>query len=151
MKIILKKDIEKLGFKYDILNVKPGYARNYLIPNGYAIFASNSELKQLKEILKQRNKKEDKLIEEANIKVKKLNSLDIKIFSKVKENKKLFGKINNRELSKVLLNYGININKKFIDINNDYIKSTGKYQANIFLHRKVKTKIFFQVLPEKNN
>ncbi|WP_185873596.1 50S ribosomal protein L9 [Blattabacterium cuenoti] len=150
MKIILKKDVENLGFKYDELDVKPGYARNYLIPNGYAILALPGRVKDLHEILKQRSKKESFLIEKYKEIEKKLKTLTIKINAKVGKGGKLFGSINNQELMKAFQKEGISIDKKFIRITvNKVIKKIGKYQANIRFPRNKKELIFnFEVLAE---
>lgn len=149
MKVILKKDIEKLGFKYDQVNVKPGYARNYLIPNGYAITATNSYIKAYNELLKQSTKKENILIKKAEEQISELKSLKIKIPVKVGINEKLFGNINSINISNFLLKKGIKINKKFIIINK--IKKIGIYNAIFRLHRKVSETIPIEIIPEEKN
>ncbi|WP_185870753.1 50S ribosomal protein L9 [Blattabacterium cuenoti] len=147
MKIILKKDVENLGFQYDELNVKPGYARNYLIPKGYAILALPGTVKSIHEILKQRSQKERVLIEQAKEIEKKLKKLTIKIKSKVSKGGKLFGSINNQDIMNFLKKEGISIDKKFIRIpGNRVIKTIGKYQANIRLHSQRELTINFEVL-----
>lgn len=146
MKIILKKDIENLGFKYDQINVKPGYARNYLIPNGYAITATKSYIKEYNELLKQSTKKEDYLIKKAEEISLKLKSLNIKITTKVGLNEKLFGNINSKRISDFLLKKGININRKFIIIDN--IKKLGTYPVTFKLHKKVNITIPIEIISE---
>ncbi|AWU43750.1 50S ribosomal protein L9 [Blattabacterium sp. (Cryptocercus kyebangensis)] len=147
MKIILKKDVENLGFQYDELDVKPGYARNYLIPKGYAILALPGTVKNIHEILKQRYKKESFLIEKSKEIEKKLKKLTIKIKAKVGKVGKLFGSINNQELMKALNKTGISIDKKSIRIpGNKVIKTIGKHQVNIRLHRKKEFTINVEVL-----
>lgn len=146
MKVILKKDIEKLGFKYDQVIVKPGYARNYLIPNGYAITATNSDIKKYNELLKQSTKKENILIKKAEEKIIKLKALKIKLFAKVGINNKLFGTINSKNISDFLLKKGIKINKKLININN--IKKIGTYEATFNLHKKVSINIPIEVVAD---
>ncbi|AWU39315.1 50S ribosomal protein L9 [Blattabacterium punctulatus CPU2] len=147
MKIILKKDVENLGFQYDELDVKPGYARNYLIPNDYAVLALPGTIKNIHEILKQRYKKESFLIEKSKEIEKKLKKLTIKIKAKVGKGGKLFGSINNQELMKVLNKKGISIEKKSIRIpGNKVIKTIGKHQVSIRLHRKKEFTLNFEVL-----
>ncbi len=147
MKILLKKDIENLGFQYDELDVKPGYARNYLIPKGYAVLALPGTIKNTHEILNQRSKKESFLIEKSKEIEEKLRKLIIKIPVKVGKGGKLFGSINNQYLMKVLNQEGIFIDKKFIRIpGNKVIKTIGKHQARIRLHRKREFTLNFEVL-----
>ncbi|XCI74700.1 MAG: 50S ribosomal protein L9 [Flavobacteriales bacterium] len=146
MRIILKRDAEGLGFKYDELNVKPGYARNYLIPQGYAITASPSALKELNEVLKQRAKKEESLINQAKQTAERLNTLNLKISTKAGRGDKLFGSVHNQDLTEALAKEGIQIDKKFIRIVGNTIKTTGKYQASIRLHRQLEVQFFFEVI-----
>ncbi len=147
MKILLKKDIENLGFQYDELDVKPGYARNYLIPKGYAVLALPGTIKNIHEILNQRSKKESFLIEKSKEIEEKLRKLIIKIPVKVGKGGKLFGSINNQFLMKILNKKGIVIDKKFIRIpGNKVIKTIGKHQARIRLHRKREFTLNFEVL-----
>ncbi|WP_185855754.1 50S ribosomal protein L9 [Blattabacterium cuenoti] len=137
MKIILKKDVENLGFKYDELDVKPGYARNYLIPKGFAIFSLPGYYKNVNnnKTLKIRYEQEyDKIAIED-----KLKDLFIKIPMKVGKNGKLFGSVNNQYLTKVLNEKGISIDKNFIKIiGNKIIKKIGLYQAKIIIPSKSK-------------
>ncbi|BAR92054.1 50S ribosomal protein L9 [Blattabacterium cuenoti] len=147
MKILLKKDIENLGFQYDELDVKPGYARNYLIPKGYAVLALPGTIKNTREILNQRSKKESFLIEQSKEIENKLRKLIIKIPVKVGKGGKLFGSINNQYLMKVLNKEEIFIDKKFIRIpGNKVIKTIGKHQARIRLHRNLEFTLNFEVL-----
>ncbi|WP_185858271.1 50S ribosomal protein L9 [Blattabacterium cuenoti] len=152
MKIILKKDVDNLGFQYDELDVKPGYARNYLIPKGYAILALPGNVKHINETLKQRSKKERFLIDKSKKIEDKLKKLIIKIPVKVGKGGKLFGSINNQELMKVLKNEGIYIDKKFIRIpGNKVIKTIGKHQASIRLHRKREFTFNFEVFTSSSS
>ncbi|WP_185878128.1 50S ribosomal protein L9 [Blattabacterium cuenoti] len=147
MKIILKKYVENLGFQYDEIHVKSGYARNYLIPKGLAIFASYSSIKNNNEILKQRNKKDKYLIEKSKDIEKKLGKIIIKIYVKVNKNGKIFGSINNQNISEFISKKGMDIKKQYIKIvGNKVIKSVGKYQANIRLHRKHEFLLDFEIL-----
>jgi large subunit ribosomal protein L9 len=150
MEIILKKDVEGVGFKDDIVTVKNGFGRNFLIPNGSAILATPSAKKVLAENIKQQVVKDKKLIDDANKLAKKINSLEIKIKAKVGEGVKLFGSVNNINVQKELAESGVEIDKKSIMISGNNIKQTGKYTAKIRLHREVIFDFPFEVVPEKN-
>ena len=130
MELILKEDVENLGFKDDLVSVKNGYGRNFLIPNGLAILATESNKKVLQEKIKQSQNKQKKAIDEANKIVKKLEKLDLKISAKSLEGDKLFGSVTSSEISKHLAENGIEIEKKYIQLGSN-IKKTGNYSANI--------------------
>ncbi len=149
MQIILKKDVEGVGFKDDIVTVKNGFGRNFLIPNGSAILATPSAKKVLAENIKQQVVKDKKVIDDANKLAKKINSLEIKIKAKVGEGVKLFGSVNNINVQKELAESGVEIDKKSIMISGNNIKQTGKYTAKIRLHREVIFDFPFEVVPEK--
>ena len=145
MELILKNDVENLGFKDDIVQVKNGYGRNFLIPQGHAILATPSAKKVLAENLKQRAFKEQKLVDDANALAKKISALEIKISAKAGGTGKLFGSIGNSDLSAALQTAGHDIEKKFIKINGGSVKVLGKQQAEIRLHREVKVQLEFEV------
>ncbi|MFL2593606.1 MAG: 50S ribosomal protein L9 [Flavobacteriaceae bacterium] len=149
MEIILKKDVEGVGFKDDIVTVKNGFGRNFLIPNGSAILATPSAKKVLAENIKQQVVKDKKVIDDANKLAKKINSLEIKIKAKVGEGVKLFGSVNNINVQKELAESGVEIDRKSIMISGNNIKQTGKYTAKIRLHREVIFDFPFEVVPEK--
>ena len=149
MEIILKKDVEGVGFKDDIVTVKNGFGRNFLIPNGSAILATPSAKKVLAENIKQQVVKDKKVIDDANKLAKKINSLEIKIKAKVGEGVKLFGSVNNINVQNELAESGVEIDKKSIMISGNNIKQTGKYTAKIRLHREVIFDFPFEVVPEK--
>ena len=149
MEIILKKDVEGVGFKDDIVTVKNGFGRNFLIPNGSAILATPSAKKVLAENIKQQFVKDKKVIDDANKLAKKINSLEIKIKAKVGEGVKLFGSVNNINVQKELAESGVEIDRKSIMISGNNIKQTGKYTAKIRLHREVIFDFPFEVVPEK--
>jgi large subunit ribosomal protein L9 len=149
MEIILKKDVEGVGFKDDIVTVKNGFGRNFLIPNGSAILATPSAKKVLAENIKQQVVKDKKVIDDANKLAKKINSLEIKIKAKVGEGVKLFGSVNNINVQKELAESGVEIDKKSIMISGNNIKQTGKYTAKIRLHREVIFDFPFEVVSEK--
>lgn len=145
MELILTQDVENLGFKDDVVQVKNGYGRNFLIPQGLAILATPSAKKVLSENLKQRAFKEQKLVDDANALAKKLLALDIKIPAKAGGTGKLFGSINNSDLSAALKDAGYEIEKKFIKIAGGTVKVLGNQQAEIRLHREVNIQFPFEV------
>jgi len=148
MELILKIDVEGVGFKDDIVKVKNGFGRNYLIPNGSAILATSSAKKVLAENLKQRAFKEKKIIDDATKLSKKISALDLKIKSKVGQGVKLFGSINNIDLQRSLETNGFEIDKKQIMIPGSSIKQLGKYTASVRLHREVISDLAFEIIPE---
>ena len=149
MEIILKKDVEGVGFKDDIITVKNGFGRNFLIPNGSAILATPTAKKILAENIKQQVVKDKKIIDDANKVEKKISALELKIKAKVGEGVKLFGSVNNINVQKELSENGIEIHKKSIIISGNNIKQLGKYSAKIRLHREVIFDFPFEVVAEK--
>ena len=149
MQIILKENIENLGFKDDLVKVKNGYGRNYLIPQGKAVLATASAKKILAENLKQKAFKEKKIIDNATALGKKLMDLVIKIPSKVGSGEKLFGSVSAVDLVKVFESQGHEIDKNSISIPGKTIKRLGSYEAKIRLHRDVSIQFPFEVVPEK--
>ena len=144
MNIILLENIEKVGFKDEIVTVKNGYGRNFLIPQGKAILATESAVKVLEEKLKQQAKKEEKVIADANSTAEALKELDIKIKAKISNGTKLFGKVTLAQFMSAIKD--LEIDKSFVNIPS--VKETGKYEATIRLHRKVKVTIPFEVIAE---
>jgi len=148
MELILREDIQDLGFKDDIVTVKNGYGRNYLIPKSLATLATPSAKKVLAENLKQRAHKEKKVIDEANKKVEALKQLEIRIPAKVGAGDKLFGSVSNIDLAVALDKVGHQIERKFINIKGRTIKRVGPYNAQIRLHREVIVDFPFEVIAE---
>lgn len=148
MQLILKKNVDKLGYKDDVVSVKPGYGRNFLIPQGYAVIATDSNIKSHNEMLKQRSHKENKVKEEAEAVAAKLVGFVAKIGAKVGENEKIFGSINTIQLSEALAKEGIAVDRKSIKILNEPIKETGTYDAEANLHKGVKQAFKFEVVGE---
>jgi large subunit ribosomal protein L9 len=148
MELILKQDVENLGFKDDVVTVKNGYGRNFLIPQGHAIMATASAKKVLAENLKQRAYKEKKIVDDANKVAEALKALEIKIAAKVGSGDKLFGSVNNNDLAEALEKEGQSIDRKFITVAT--IKRTGKYNAVIRLHRSVSVDLPFEVIAQAN-
>jgi large subunit ribosomal protein L9 len=151
MELILKQDVEGVGFKDDIVTVKNGYGRNYLIPQGHAILATSSAKKVLAENLKQRAYKEKKSIDDANQTAEALNGLEIKIPAKVGQGDKLFGSVNNIDVAEALEKEGHEIDKKFITVIGGNVKRLGKYDAVIRLHREVSVDLPFEVIAAQSN
>tara|TARA_B100001057_G_scaffold279879_1_gene280266 strand:+ start:13698 stop:14150 length:453 start_codon:yes stop_codon:yes gene_type:complete len=149
MEIILKEDIVNVGFKDDLVKVKNGYARNFLIPQGKAVIATNSAKKILRENLKQKAHKEKKIIKEAQLLAKKLLKIEIKISSKVSAGDRLFGSVTSKDLSSAFGSNGQTIDKLLISIPGRSIKRIGKYEASIRLHRDVVIQYPFEVIPAK--
>ena len=148
MELILKEDVENLGFKDDVVKVKNGYGRNFLIPKGLAMLATESNKKVLAEKIKQSQNKQKKAIEEAQKIVKKLEKLDLKIAAKALEGDKLFGSITSADISKELAENKLEIEKKYIQLSSN-IKKTGNYSAKIRLHREVNFELSFEVVKEQ--
>ncbi|CAL66084.1 50S ribosomal protein L9 [Christiangramia forsetii] len=146
MEVILKKDVDNLGFKDDLVAVKNGYGRNYLIPHGFAELATPSARKVLSETLKQRAYKEQKHIDEAKKQAEKLNNLEIKITAKAGAGDKLFGSITNGDLADALAKEGVEIEKKYISIAGGNIKRLGQYDATLRFHREVISNFSFDVV-----
>lgn len=149
MDIILKQDVENLGFEHEIVSVKPGYARNFLIPKGKAVLATPGKREELNKLLESRKAEEEKLIAQANEMSAKLEGLDIKIEAKVGSGPKLFGSVNNADLADALNNAGVEIERKNIKIPGNTIKRLGKSIAKIRFHRDVETEFEFEIVPDQ--
>ena len=145
MDVLLKKDVERLGSKDEIVTVKNGYGRNFLIPKGLAILATTSIKKMHAETLKQRAHKDEKLKKDASIALEKLTKQTFKVAAKVGENGKIFGSVTSIQLADALNSEGFSIDRKNIKLLTNNIKSTGTYEAEIVLHKEVQGKITFEV------
>ena len=148
MELILKQDVEGLGFKDDIVTVKNGYGRNYLIPNGNAVLATSSAKKVLAENLKQRAFKEKSIIEAAQTRAEEIKALEIQIPSKVGTGDKLFGSVTNADLAQHISAKSSELDKKHISLPGKSIKRLGKYEASIRLHREVSFEFPFEIVPD---
>ena len=146
MELILKQDVQNLGFKDDIVTVKPGYGRNFLIPQGFAEMATPTAKKVLAENLKQRAYKEQKLVNDAKTVAEALKALEIKITAKA-GGEKLFGSVTNIDIAEALEKNGHAIDKKYIT--SGIVKRTGKYTANIRLHRDVIVELPYEIIAEQ--
>jgi large subunit ribosomal protein L9 len=147
MELILKQDVENLGFKDDVVIVKNGYGRNFLIPTGQAVLATSSAKKVLAENLKQRAYKEAKLIADANKIAETIKGYEIKISSKAGGDK-LFGSVSNIDVAEAIAKAGTEVDKKFVKVTGGTVKRLGKYEASIRLHRNVVAEITFEVIAE---
>lgn len=146
MELILKQDVQDLGFKDDVVTVKPGYGRNYLIPQGFAILATPSAKKVLAENLKQKAHKEAKIVDDAKKLAEALKALDIKITAKA-GGEKLFGSVTNIDIAEALEKAGQAIDRKYIT--SGIVKRTGKYSASVRLHRDVVVDLPYEVVAEQ--
>ena len=149
MEIILKQDVENLGHRDEIVNVKPGYGRNYLIPQGYAILATETAKKIHAENMKQRAHKEAKLREEAEALAAKMEGLELTIATKTSSTGKIFGSINTIMLAEALTTKGFEIDRKNILMKDKAIKEVGKYNASVRLYKNIKANFSFNVITEE--
>ena len=148
MEVILKQDVEHLGYANDLVKVRDGYARNFLLPRGLAVAATSSEKKQLSETLKQRAHKEAKVRAEAETKPELAAGKAIKIGAKVGEKGKIFGSVNTIMLADALRILGVEVDRKHIKLKGEAIKTIGKYEAEVVFHRDVVRNIPFEVVEE---
>ena len=147
MEIILKQDIQGLGYKNDIVKVKPGYARNYLIPNGSAIIANQSNKKMIAENIRQAAHKAEKLIQDAKALAEKIGELTIEIGTKAGESGKIFGAVTVNQISEMLKSKGFDIDRKKV-IMKENPKEIGDYSVTLDLHKEVKHEITVKVVAE---
>lgn len=148
MELILKQDVENLGFKNDLVSVKNGFGRNFLIPQGLAVLATPSAKKVLAEDLRQKAHKEKKIVEAATKTAEALKQLEVKITAKTGAGDRLFGSVTSIDLADSLAKQGHEIERKFITLKGSTIKKTGAYVAQIRLHREVVLDFPFEVVPE---
>ena len=148
MEIILTQDVERLGSKNDTLDVKAGFARNFLIPQGMAVAATPSAKKVVAEVIKQQSHKAVKALEEAQKLQTKLEALSIKIGAKAGESGKIFGSVNSIQIAEAIQAGGISIERKNISIADDSIKELGSYEATVKLHKEINVTISFEVVAD---
>jgi large subunit ribosomal protein L9 len=149
MEVILKQDVLNLGYANEKVNVKPGYARNYLIPQGIAILATESNRKMLAETLKQKAHKESKIRKSAEDVSESLKNLVVRIGAKAAESGKIFGSVNAIQIAQAIKDqFNIDIDRKKIHIDHEHIKELGSYKAKIHLHKEVQVEIAFEVFAE---
>jgi large subunit ribosomal protein L9 len=148
MEIILLQDIAKLGQKDDLVNVKSGYARNFLIPRGFALAATPSARKMHSENLRQKAHKEEKIKTQALELATRMTDLKLVVGAKTSSSGKIFGSVNTIQIAEALREKGFEIDRKSISLPEDQIKEVGKYKAVIRLHREVKVDIDFEIVAE---
>lgn len=148
MEVILKKNVDNLGYTNDVVTVKPGYGRNFLIPQGYAVLATASAKKAHAEIMKQKSHKDSKILAEAQELGTKLEGTTVKIVTKAGEKGKIFGSVNTIQLSEALKAEGIDVDRKSLKIKDEPIREVGTYEATANLHKDVKATFSFEVVGE---
>ena len=146
MEVLLKKDVDSLGSKDDIVTVKNGFGRNYLIPKGIAVLATESVKKMHAENLRQRAHKDNQQKEEATKLYEKMAKKTFQVPAKVGENGKIFGSITNIQLADSLEKAGFKVERKNITLPSGNIKSVGKFEAEVILHKEIKGKISFEIV-----
>lgn len=149
MEVILKQDVHKLGFADDLVKVKDGYARNYLIPRGLAVAATPANKKMLAETLKQRAFKAEKIKKEAEFMAGKIEGLGLKIITKASEKGTIFGSVNTIAVANALKEqHDIEVDRKKIILSDDHIKELGNYTAQIQLHKEIKVTVNLEVIAD---
>jgi len=148
MEVILKQDIKGLGYKNDMVTVRNGYGRNFLLPKGMAILATDSAKKMHTELLKQSAFKEDKLRKEALANAEKLANVSINVGAKAGENGKIFGSVTTIQVAEALQKAGYNVERKNIEIAGDNIKALGTYSAKVRLYKEIAATVNFEVVAE---
>jgi large subunit ribosomal protein L9 len=149
MEVILKQDVNNVGYKDDIVTVKNGYGRNYLIPQGLAILATVTNKKVMAENKKQKSYKDDKVRNEALTVAKTLETINLKIGAKAGTSGKIFGSVNAIQISQALKEqFNFDLDRKNIEVDGDSIKELGNYKAKIKLHKEVSVEIDFEVFAE---
>ncbi len=148
MEVILKKNVDNLGYTNELVSVKAGYGRNFLIPQGYAMLATASAKKAHEEIMKQKSHKDSKILTEAQELGTKIEGTTVKIVTKVGEKGKIFGSVNTLQLSEALKAEGVEIDRKSLKIKDEPIREIGTYEASANLHKDVKATFSFEVVGE---
>ncbi len=148
MDVILKDDVANLGLSNDIVKVKAGYGRNYLIPQGLAVLATPSAIKVHEENMRQRAHKEEKIKNTALETAQKMEGLSLTIGAKTSTTGKIFGSVNTIQIAEALEKAGYAVERKNISIKEDQVKEIGKYVATVKLHREVKVEVNFEVVAE---
>jgi len=147
MQVILKEDVINLGYKDDIVNVKPGYGRNYLIPTGKAVIATESAKKVLAETLKQRAHKLEKIKADAASLAEQLKNVSLVIATKVSQAGTIYGSVNSLQIADELAKLGYQIDRKSIIVED--VKAVGNYKANVKLHKEISVEVPFEVVAEE--
>ena len=148
MEVILKQDVKNLGYKDDVVKVKAGYGRNFLIPKGIAAMATVSSKKVLTETVKQRAFKEQKLRTAAETAAAKLKDVVVKVGAKVGETGKIFGSVTSVQLADAIKKLGYDVDRKNIKMSEDAVKTVGTYTADVRFHKDVTGTVTFEVVAE---
>jgi len=148
MEVILKQDMKGLGFKDDVVKVRPGYGRNFLIPKGIASLATETNKKILAENVKQRAFKEEKFRKEASANAEKLAEVSISVGAKAGESGKIFGSVTNIQIAEALKKAGYDVERKNIELKEDSIKALGSYTAKVRLYKDITAEVKFEVVAE---
>lgn len=148
MEVILKQDIKGLGYKDDKVKVANGYGRNFLLPKGMAVLATDSAKKMHAELLKQRAFKEDKLRKEATANAEKIAGVSIKVGAKAGESGKIFGSVTTIQIAEALQKAGYPVERKNIEMNEEHIKQLGNYSAKVRLFKEISATVNFEVVAE---
>ncbi|MBL7935118.1 MAG: 50S ribosomal protein L9 [Bacteroidia bacterium] len=148
MEVILKQDLKGLGYKNDIVKVKNGYGRNFLIPQRIAVLATESNKKMQAEEIKQSSFKEQKLRNEATALAAKFADVTVKVGAKAGESGKIFGSVTNIQLADALKKAGYDVERKNIEMNEESIKALGTYSAKVRLFKEISATINFEVIAE---
>jgi len=149
MEIILKQDMQNLGYENEVVKVKNGYARNFLIPQGMAILATSTNKKILAEVNKQKSFKEQKLRKEADTMAQLLNKIVLKIGAKAGTSGKIFGSVNAIQIVDALkAQHGYEIDKRKVSVDGDSIKELGSYKSTVGLYKDIKAELKFEVVAE---
>ena len=148
MEVILKQDVKNLGHKDEVVKVRPGYGRNYLIPQGFAMLATEGNRKMLAESVRQRAHKEEKLRTEASATAEKLAALTVQVGAKVGESGKIFGSVNAIQIAEALRKAGVEVDRKNISLDEEAIKQIGTYTAHVKIYKDIKSDVKFEVVAE---
>ena len=148
MEVILKKNVDKLGYTNEVVTVKPGYGRNFLIPQGYAVLATASAKKAHEEIMRQKSHKESKMLAEAQAIAAKLADVTFSIATKAGENGKIFGSVNTVQIAEALREAGFDIDRKSLKIKEEPIRDLGTFEAEANLYKGVKQTFKIEVVSE---
>jgi len=149
MEVILKEEVKHLGSKNELVKVRPGYARNFLIPKGLAVEATAGRKKENAEVVKQRAHKEEKILKEAQKVADLLKNITLKVGAKAGEKGKIFGSVTSIQLAEAISKSGFTIDRKNIELENEeHIKTLGTYSATVKLHKDITVKMNFEVVAE---
>jgi len=149
MEVILKKDVPNLGYTHDVITVKDGYGRNYLIAQGFAILATESNKKMNAEIIRQKSFKDQKANADASTLAKKLEDISVKIGAKAAANGKIYGSVNAIQIADAIKEqFNYDIDRKKIHVDGESIKEIGTYKAIVKLHKDIQVNINFEVVAE---